>query len=477
MPDAGDDSLDVGRDGAAGTGSRRDGEAERPGSEAGGGGSPAGAPGGPRRGGKIPKAPRRSVTGIVALLVGGAVTLAIFVTVVALLSPSAQKADDAVQQLLAPAPGGGGVTDREIVLGMASPFTGANRELGRAMRTGIEAAFEVANAAGGIHGRKVRLVTVDDGYEPSRTGPAMRQLVEQDRVFAVIGNVGTPTAAVSIPYCQEKKVVFFGAFSGGDLLRKQPPDRYVFNFRPSYSEETSAAVRWLVNVRRVPAARIAVFSQDDEFGESGYRGAAAQLRALGVDPARVVRVRYRRNTADVADAIAALRARARDVDAVVMVATYRAAAAFIRKARDAGLGFVSTNVSAVDANALAEDLVASGAPYARDVMVTQVVPLPTSRAAAVTRYQQALEAHAVGERPGFVTLEGWIVGNLLAEGLRRAGKDLDSEKLVAALEGIRDLDVGIGVRLAFSPTEHQASHKVWGTALQPDGSYRQIDLE
>ncbi len=318
---------------------------------------------------------------------------------------------------------------------------------------------------------------MDDGYEPSRTGPAMRQLVEQDGVFAVVGNVGTPTAAVSVPYCLERKVIFFGAFSGGDLLRKEPPDRYVFNYRPSYAEETSAAVRWLAGVRRIAPARIAVFSQDDEFGESGWRGAAAQLRSLGADPARTLRVRYRRNTADVADAIATLRAHARDVDAVVMVATYRAAAAFLRRARDAGLEFASTNVSAVDANALAEDLVASGARYARDVMVTQIVPLPTSRSPAVLRFQQALEARGAGERAGFVALEGSIVGNLLAEGLRRAGRDLDAEKLVAALESIHDLDLGIGARLAFSPAEHQASHKVWGTALQPDGSYRQIDLE
>jgi hypothetical protein len=95
----------------------------------------------------------------------------------------------------------------------------------------------------------------------------------------------------------------------------------------------------------------------------------------------------------------------------------------------------------------------------------------------VLRYQQALAASGVGEVPGFVTLEGWLVGNLLAEGLRRAGKDLDPEKLVAALEGIRDLDLGIGARLGFSPSEHQASHKVWGTTLQPDGSWRQIELE
>jgi ABC-type branched-subunit amino acid transport system substrate-binding protein len=425
-----------------------------------------------------PPGPRTSVVGKVTIAFVGVAALAMLITVAALLSPPAQRADDAVEKLLAaPPPGVRGVHDREIVLGMASAFSGANRELGRAMRTGVEEAFRTVNQAGGVHGRTLRLVAVDDGYEPSRTGPAMRQLVEKDGVFAVVGNVGTPTAAVSVPYALEKKVVFFGAFTGGDLLRRHPPDRYVFNFRPSYAEETSAAVRWLVNVRRVPPSRVAVFSQDDAFGESGFRGAAAALRALGADPERAVHVRYRRNTADVVDAVAALRARARDVDAVVMVATYKAAATFIRAARDADLRFAATNVSAVDANALAEDLVAWGARYTRDVMVTQVVPLPSSRAPAVARYHEALAAHAAGEPAGFVSLEGWIVGSLLAEGLRRAGRELDTEKLVDALEGIRDLDVGIGAPLGFSREEHQASHKVWGTALQPDGSYRQIDLE
>ena len=427
--------------------------------------------------GTAPGLPRRSVTGVAILAIGGAVAVAMLVIVSVLLSPPAQKADDAVERLLAPPPAPRGVSDAEVVLGMASPFSGANRELGRDMRSGVEAAFDAVNAAGGIHGRKLRLVSVDDGYEPSRTGPAMRQLVEKDGVFAVVGNVGTPTAAVAIPYCLQRKVMFFGAFSGGDVLRRQPPDRYVFNYRPSYAEETSAAVRWLVGVRRIAPARIAVFAQDDEFGESGWRGAAAQLHALGIEPARVVRVRYRRNTAEVDEAVAALRARAGGVDAVVMVATYKAAAAFLRKARDAGLEFAATNVSAVDANALAEDLVASGARYARDVMVTQVVPVPTSHVPAVQRFQDALDPRRAAERPGFVSLEGWLVGNLLAEGLRRAGKDLDTDKLVAALEGIRDLDLGIGARLAFSSGEHQASHKVWGTALQADGSYRQIELE
>jgi ABC-type branched-subunit amino acid transport system substrate-binding protein len=453
-------------------GSRQGPEAKRP-----AGGPPAGAPPRASADGVVPPVKRKSVAGLVLLLVGGGAVLVIAAIVYVLMSPQARNVDTAVDRLLEPPPPARGVGQAEVLLGMASPFSGANRELGRSIKAGIESAIGEVNASGGVNGRKLRLVAVDDGYEPSRTVPTMRQLLDEQRVFAVVGNVGTPTAAVSIPMCQERKVVFFGALSGGDLLRKHPPDRYVFNFRPSYAEETAAAVRFLADVRRIPPQRIAVFAQQDEFGESGWRGAERELTDRGVDGRSILRVGYKRNTADVVEAIAALRQRARDVDAVVMVATYKAAATFVRKARDAGLSFVTTNVSAVDANALAEELVGSGARYAAEVIVTQIVPLPTSRSSAVMRFQKALAEHGGGEQPGFLALEGWIVGHLFAEGLRRAGADVDGEKLVAALETIRDLDLGIGTRISFSSQEHQGSHKVWGTQLQPDGTWRQIELE
>ncbi len=419
--------------------------------------------------------PVRKITAVVALVVAGAIALALGAIALLLRSPPAQRADPAPQQIVA-APARG-VTPTEIAFGMASPFSGANRELGRAMKAGIETAFGEVNAAGGVHGRKLRLVAMDDGYEPSRTGPVMKQLVEAERVFAAVGNVGTPTAAVAIPYAMEQKVIFFGALSGGDLLRKHPPDRYVFNFRPSYAEETAAAVGYLVDVRGIPPARIAMFAEVAEFGDCGCRGALRELEGRGVDPARVVRVGYKRNTADVGEAVALLTRRARDLDAVVMVATYKAAATFIRKLRDAGLTLVTTNVSPVDSNALAEELVTSGPGYAEGVVVTQVVPLPSSHTRAAGRFREAMARYGGGERPGFLAFEGWIVGHVLVEGLRRAGRDLDSDKLVAALEGIRDLDLGIGTKISFGPQEHQGSHKVWGTMLQADGTWKQIDLE
>jgi ABC-type branched-subunit amino acid transport system substrate-binding protein len=403
------------------------------------------------------------------------VVLVLAVVLGVVLSKPGQQATRAVDRLLDPPPPPlpRGVGAQEIVLGMASPFTGANRELGRAMRAGVEAAFAEVNADGGVHGRRLRLVAVDDGYEPPRTAAAMKQLLDRDRVFAVVGNVGTPTAAVSAPLCDAAHVVFFGALSGGDLLRRTPPDRYVFNFRPSYAQETAAAVRWLVEARRVAPGRIGVFAQQDEFGEAGWRGAAAELARRGVDTAKVFRAGYRRNSDEVGEAVAALK-RAHGVDAVVMVATYRAAAAFIRRARDAGLRQITTNVSAVDANTLAEEL--AGDPRAGAVMVTQVVPSPASHLAGVQRFQDAMARHGGGERPGFLSLEGWIVGHLLADGLERTGKDVDGEKLVAALEGLRDVDLGIGTRLSFGPDRHQASDRVWGTLLQPDGTWRPVEL-
>ena len=175
-----------------------------------------------------------------------------------------------------------GVTDGEIKLGMVASFSGSNKERGRAMKLGWEAALATVNEAGGVNGRKLRLITADDGYDPARTGPAMKQMVEGEEVFAIVGNVGTATAAVAVPYCAEQKVLFFGPLSGADLLRKTPPDHWVFNVRASLAEEAAASVRWLTEVKRIAPEKIAVVAQEDDFGESGWRGAARELERLGV---------------------------------------------------------------------------------------------------------------------------------------------------------------------------------------------------
>ena len=146
---------------------------------------------------------------------------------------------------------------------MAAPFGGASRELGRQMKIGVETAFSRINDAGGANGRLLRLVTADDGYEPTRTADVMKGLYDKDQVFGFIGNVGTPTAAVALPFALDHRALFFGAFTGAGLLRRDPPDRYVFNYRASYAEETSAVVHYLVKVRRIQPKEIVVFAQQD----------------------------------------------------------------------------------------------------------------------------------------------------------------------------------------------------------------------
>ncbi len=370
-----------------------------------------------------------------------------------------------------------GVTDAEVVFGMSSAFSGSVKELGREMRKGFEVAFAVKNEAGGVHGRAIRLVALDDGYDPSRTVQVMQELVENRKVLAIVGNVGSATAAVALPYALEKQVVYFGPLSGSAFLRKHPPDRYVFNFRPSYAEETATAVRYLVEVRRVPVSQIAVFHQDDDFGQAGLLGVEEEVRKQGGDPAQMVKMTYRRNSADVADALEVVKKERARVRAVVMVATSPAAIQFIEQTKDLGAAFIFANVSAVNSNALAEGLVGAGKGYTTDVLVTQIVPHPNASSTAALECQAAMAKHAGGEAPGFVAFEGFIAGKILIEGLERAGRDLDTESLISGLEKIHDLDLGLGVAVTFGPEEHQASHKVWGTALQPDGTYKSIKLE
>jgi len=370
-----------------------------------------------------------------------------------------------------------GVTDSEIRFGIAAPFSGPAKELGRQMKLGIDTAFGAINDAGGINGRQLRLVAVDDGYEADRALGAMKQLVDQHGVFGVVGNVGTPTAIVSLPYALQQRMLFFGAFTGAGLLRRDPPDRYVFNYRASYAEETEATVNWLVKIRRLKPTQIAVFAQQDGYGDSGYAGVVKAVRALGGDPEKILRLNYTRNTVDVDGAIAVLRAHKIPIRAIIMVPTYRAAAKFVEKTKEVYPGLIYSSVSFVGSTALAEELKLLGPKYAEGVIVTQVVPAIEGYSSFVLEYKNALAKQFPGEAPDYVSLEGYTAGTLLAEGLRRAGPQVDTEKLVDALESVRNFDAGLGTPLTFGRTEHQASHKIWGTQLTPDGRYQPFDMQ
>jgi branched-chain amino acid transport system substrate-binding protein len=379
-----------------------------------------------------------------------------------------------------------GVTDSEIRFGISAPFTGPAKELGQNMKLGIEAAFNVANANGGVYGRRVRLVAADDGYEPARTAVTMPQLYEKDQVFGLVGNVGTPTAVVALPYALDRKMLFFGAFTGAGLLRNDPPDRYVFNYRASYAEETAAVVNYLVKVRRLLPEQIAVFAQQDAYGDAGFAGVEKAIRSLqGGNESPILRLNYQRNTVDVDDAVAQLQQRNAQLQqkrhapirAVIMVPTYRAAAKFIEKTRDLYPDMIYTSVSFVGSTALADELMLLGKRYATGVIVTQVVPAVDGHSSLVLDYKSALAKYFPGQAPDYVSLEGYVDASVLIAALQRNGAQLDTERLVGTMENLRDLDIGLGTPVIFSRSDHQGVHKVWGTQLDETGHYQPIDLQ
>jgi ABC-type branched-subunit amino acid transport system substrate-binding protein len=370
-----------------------------------------------------------------------------------------------------------GVTDREIRFGITAAFTGPVKERGRQMKLGIDTAFNRVNEAGGVEGRMLKLMAADDGNEPTRTLEAVKQLYEKDQVFGIIGSIGTATAAAALPYALERRMLFFGAFTGGNVVRHDPPDRYVFNYRPSYAEETDATVRYLVKLRRIPVRQIAVFAQTDDLGDAGFAGVAKAFRALGIDDSAILRLNYKRNTVDVDDAVNQLRLQKVPVKAVIMAASYRAASKFIEKTRDLFPGMIYTNISGVGGSSLAGELALLGPRYASGVIVTQVVPAVSGYSSAVLEYKNALAKYFPGEAPDYASLEGFVAANILIQGLKRTGAQLDTERLIDVLENTKNLDLGLGVPLSFGRAEHQASHKIWGTALDDNGQYQAIELE
>jgi branched-chain amino acid transport system substrate-binding protein len=391
--------------------------------------------------------------------------------------PPAAMAATAPTQTLPPPMNVHGVTQNEIKFGMVIPFSGPVKDTARQLKQGIEAAFNRTNETGGVNGRVLKLVATDDAYEPTRTLDAMKQLYDKEQVFGYIGNLGTPTAAVAVPYALEKRALFFGAFTGANVVRHDPPDRYVFNYRPSYAEETDAIVRYLVKLRRLQPRQIAVFAQNDGYGDAGYAGVTKAFRALGVNDSAILRVNYTRNTLDVDDAINQLRLQKTPIRAVVVVANSRSAAKFIEKAHDLFPGVIFANISAVGSSALANELMLLGPRYTDGVIVTQAVPGVSGYSSLVLEYKTALAKYFPGEAPDYTSLEGYVSATILIQGLKRVGPTFDTEKLVDTLENLRNIDLGVGANLGFGRAEHQASHKIWGTALDETGTFQPIELE
>ncbi|HTS23090.1 MAG TPA: ABC transporter substrate-binding protein [Casimicrobiaceae bacterium] len=353
------------------------------------------------------------------------------------------------------AAGDPGVTSNSILIGQSAAFSGPASELGTEMRAGAMAYFQAINASGGVNGRKIELRSLDDGYEADRAAANTKKLID-DGVFLLFGYVGTPTSNAAKPIFTAAKVPFVGPFTGAESLRN-PVNRYVFNIRASYFDETDKLVGQLVGQT---LDRIAVFYQNDDYGKAGLTGVerAMQKRNMQIIATGTVE----RNTVDVGAAVKSICKV--DPQGVVMISAYKSCAAFIKAMRNAGCNPQFMNVSFVGSKALAHEAGASG----RGVGVSQVVPFPWNLSARIVKdYQQMIEASTGKQNYSFTSLEGFIAAKVLVEGLRRTGNDLTRERFINAMEQIRDFDVG-GFTVSFSPTDHSGSKFVELTVIGKD---------
>jgi len=355
-----------------------------------------------------------------------------------------------------------GVSDSKIVFGQVAALTGPAQDLGQGMRQGILAAFDEVNRHGGISGRSLDLQSLDDGYEPEKTIEATKKIIEEDKVFAMVGAVGTPTSTAGQPIATEAKVPFIGPFTGAEFLRN-PYKRYVINVRASYFQETEAWIEHLT--KDLGVTKIAILYQDDAFGLAGLEGAQRALAKRNMT--LVASGSFKRNTTAVKSAL--LDIMKAQPEAVVTVAPYKPVAEFIKLAHQVKMDALFVAISFVGSDSLAKELGSEGA----GVIISQVVPSPWDASLpVVASYQKAIAATDTNAKPGFVSLEGYLVGRLVVEGLKRISGEPTREKLLDAISAA-PIDLG-GIVLNYGPANNQGLDQVFFTILQADGSFKPV---
>ena len=355
-----------------------------------------------------------------------------------------------------------GVTETEILIGQACALTGPAQGLGKAMQAGANAYFAYINSQGGVHGRMIKLITVDDGYEPDRCIQATNDLINNNKVFMLFGYVGTPTSKAVLPITKQNNIPYFAPFTGAEFLRN-PVSSNIYNIRGSYFQETEAQVAQLADV--LGKKNIAVFYQNDGYGKAGLGGVqkatikrGMQISAMGT---------YERNTVDIQAGLDAIKPA--KPDAVIMIGAYAPCAAFIKAAKSQGLNAIFLNVSFVGSIPLLKEL----GNASDNVVVTQVVPLPYDTSVPlVAEYQENMKKFSSSSEFGFGSLEGYLDAKVLVEGLKRTGKGLTRAGLQNALDGMSNVDFG-GVTIGFSSSDHQGLDTVHFTTIK-NGKYIEI---
>src|SRR6266516_2156578 len=333
-----------------------------------------------------------------------------------------------------------GVSQDRIVFGQIAAIEGPAQALGLGMRVGLLAAFEEANRLGGVRGRKLELKSADDSYGPEKMIAAMNRMLAEEKVLAIVG-----------------------PFTGAEFLRN-PYNRYVVNIRASYFQETEAWIEHLT--KDLGITNIAILYQDDAFGLAGLDGVKMAMAKRNLTLAAMGA--FKRNTTAVKSAL--LDIMKVKPGAVVTVGTYKPVAEFIKLAREVRLDAVFVAISFVGSDALAHELGTKGA----GVIVSQVVPFPGDKSIPiVASYQSALAALDATAEPGFVSLEGYLVGRFVIEALNRIPGEPTREKLLDVIAQSGSFDIG-GVKLTYGPNKNQGMDQVFFTILQADGTFKPV---
>ncbi len=358
-----------------------------------------------------------------------------------------------------------GVSDTEIKFAQVAALDGAAGALGTGIRSGILAAFEEANANGGVHGRQIALESFDDRYEPDLSVEHLTKVIQSNDFLGLVGPVGTPTSAATQPIATEAEMPFIGPMTGAGFLRNADLGN-IFNVRATYHAEVEAWMQYLVDQEGMK--NIALLYQDDGFGRVGLDAVNVALEKRGMEVSATGT--YTRNTVAVKKAL--LTIKKAKPDAVVMVGAYKPVAEFIKLSKKLKFSPTFVNISFVGSAALSAELGESG----ENVIVSQVVPFPWDDSIeVVAQYQAALQDAFPGEEPGFVSLEGYLTGRLTIEALKAAGKDLDRASFLKALSDLRDVEVG-GLNMSFGPNDNQGLDSVFLTRITKSGTFEPVAI-
>ncbi|MDB5813483.1 MAG: transporter substrate-binding protein [Rhodocyclales bacterium] len=350
---------------------------------------------------------------------------------------------------------------QEIVVGQCAPLSGSLAHTGDAMVQGVRVAIEAANAAGGIHGQKIKLVQKDDGYDSERTVSCTQDMIRKEKAVALIGYAGTGNIAELLRrnVLAEANIPLIAPYTGGSVLR-DPFNPYIFHIRAGYDDETRTMVDQFV---ATGLKRIAVFYQNDAFGQSGVSGVEKALDQHKLKV--VVKASYEKNTEDIDAAVNIILKS--NPQAVIMIAITRPAALFVKAALDRSPGLQVFSISVVNG----EDIYRiAGDEFGRGVGITQVMPSPFSGTVKIVRdYQEAMKQHAPGQPFSYASFEEYVGARILIEGLRKAGPSPSSGAVLKALETVK-VDVG-GYKVAFGPKQRTGSSFVEVTIIGQNGMH------